>query len=154
MPKKDAQRYSIARRPKEIAIEAAFIIRHDKFFYLFASFDGCCQGVKSNYNIRVGRAEKITGPYFDASGKPMLDGGGTMLLQSNGRVRGPGHCAILSDKGRDLLFHHFYDADDNGKAKLQVRPIQWDQTGWPHAGEPLNKPDLAPLHPATVSSTH
>ena len=36
----------------------AFIVRHGKYFYLFASFDGCCQGVKSNYNIRVGRAEK------------------------------------------------------------------------------------------------
>src|SRR5439155_17722141 len=91
MPKKEAQLYSIARRPKEIAIEAAFVIHRDNSFYLFASFDGCCQGVKSNYNIRVGRAEKITGPYKDASEKPMLEGGGTMLLQGNGRIRGPGH---------------------------------------------------------------
>ena len=62
-----------------------FIIRHRKFFYLFASFDGCCQGAKSNYNIRVGRAKEITGPYVDASGKAMLEGGGTMVLESAGR---------------------------------------------------------------------
>jgi arabinan endo-1,5-alpha-L-arabinosidase len=140
MAMKDAPLISIARRPKEVAIEAPFIIRHGKFVYLFASFDGCCQGVKSNYNIRVGRAEKITGPYIDASGKSMLEGGGTMVLEGNGRFRGPGHQAILSDNGRDLLFHHFYDADDNGKAKLQIRPITWDEDGWPHAGEPINQP--------------
>jgi len=139
-PKKDAPLHALAERSKEKAIEAAFIIRHGKFFYLFASFDGCCQGVKSTYNIRVGRAERITGPYMDASGEPMLKGGGTMLLEGHGRVRGPGHQAILSENGRDFLFHHFYDADDNGRAKLQVRPITWVESGWPHAGEAINKP--------------
>ncbi len=38
------------------AIEAAFIIRRGEFYYLFTSFDACCQGAASTYNVRVGRS--------------------------------------------------------------------------------------------------
>ncbi len=47
------------------AIEAASILEHDGRFYLFVSFDQCCKGVASTYNIRVGRADRIEGPYVD-----------------------------------------------------------------------------------------
>ena len=156
MPKKDAPLHSLAERAKEKAIEAAFIIRHGDFYYLFVSFDGCCQGVRSTYNIRVGRAEKIIGPYVDAGGKPMLEGGGTMVLAGSGRVRGPGHQAIFSEDGHDYLVHHFYDVDDNGKAKVQFRPIHWTPDGWPVAEEPINKPAAPtsrPSIPATLPAT-
>ena len=49
------------------------MLEHDGKFYLFVSFDQCCKGVASTYNIRVGRADRIEGPYLDKDGKPMLE---------------------------------------------------------------------------------
>ena len=75
-----------------------FIILKNGFYYLFVSFDFCCRGPQSTYNIRVGRAKKVTGPYVDRSGKDMREGGGTLVLEGEGRWRGPGHCAVLQEK--------------------------------------------------------
>src|SRR5690606_11405491 len=68
------------------AIEAPSILEHDGRFYLFVSFDKCCNGLASSYRIMVGRADAVTGPYLDREGRPMLEGGGTELLKSEGRV--------------------------------------------------------------------
>jgi arabinan endo-1,5-alpha-L-arabinosidase len=38
------------------AIEASVIFKNGDFFYLFTSWDKCCQGTSSTYNIRVGRS--------------------------------------------------------------------------------------------------
>ncbi len=67
------------------AIEAPFVVHHDGSYYLFVSFDLCCRGTKSNYKTMVGRSRNITGPYVDAEGKAMLEGGGTPLLVGNDR---------------------------------------------------------------------
>jgi arabinan endo-1,5-alpha-L-arabinosidase len=133
----DTKLYDLAARGKGGAIEAPFIVRHDGFYYLFVSFDQCCRGVDSTYNIRVGRSKAVTGPYADREGKPMLEGGATIVLSSQGTVRGPGHCAVLNSAGKDYLVHHFYDANNNGVKTLQIRPLSWDAAGWPIAGEPL-----------------
>ena len=50
------------------AIEAAFIVHRGGYYYLFASYDFCCRGSDSTYNIRVGRSAEITGPYADRAG--------------------------------------------------------------------------------------
>ncbi len=132
---RDRTIYSIASRNGG-AIEAPFVIKRGRFFYLFVSFDQCCRGVESTYKIKVGRSEKITGPYKDRSGRPMMKGGGTLVLAGYGRYRGPGHNAVLSEKGRDWLVHHFYDAQHDGAPTLQIRPLLWDSDGWPLVGEP------------------
>lgn len=120
------------------AVEASFIVKKGSYYYLFVSFEQCCQGVRSAYKIMVGRSKKITGPYKDLSGRPMMQGGGTPLLEGYGRVRGPGHNAVLLNAaGGDWLVHHFYDADNGGTATLQIRSLIWTETGWPLAGEPL-----------------
>ena len=72
------------------AVEAASILERDGKFYLFVSFDQCCKGVASSYNIRVGRADRIEGPYRDKEGKAMLEGGGSVVLSTTGRFIGPG----------------------------------------------------------------
>ena len=135
----DAKPITIAARPRtrEIqgSIEAPFLIQHAGRFYQFASFDFCCRGINSTYNIRVGRSEKIEGPYLDKDGKSMLDGGGTPVLAGSGRWKGTGHNAIFRDKGVDYLVYHAYDAEDNGQSKLQIRALQWDAEGWPHVIE-------------------
>jgi arabinan endo-1,5-alpha-L-arabinosidase len=136
----DDKMFSLAERRKEKSVEAPFIIRRGQWFYLFVSFDQCCQGVKSTYRIMVGRSQKLTGPYVDFSGKAMLEGGGTPVLESNGRVRGPGHNSILIEGDRTWLVHHFYDAEDGGRARLQIRPLTFDDGGKPVAGEPISGP--------------
>jgi arabinan endo-1,5-alpha-L-arabinosidase len=132
--------YSLAARPRPGAIEAPFMIRHDGWYYLFVSCDTCCRGANSTYNIRVGRSKTITGPFTDLDGKPMLEGNATMVLESYDYVRGPGHNAILIEGDKTWLVHHYYDARDNGRPKLQIRPMTWDANGKPVAGEPLGPP--------------
>jgi arabinan endo-1,5-alpha-L-arabinosidase len=114
------------------AIEAPFIFRKEKYYYLFASIDYCCKGVKSTYKMIIGRAEKLTGPYIDNSGKPMATGGGTILMQGDANWYGVGHNAVVSFDGTDYLVFHGYDAHDQGKPKLNIRKLNWDKDGWPY----------------------
>ena len=113
------------------AIEAPFIVRHGDFYYLFVSFDLCCRGTKSNYRTMVGRSRQVTGPYLDADGKPMLEGGGTQLLTPNNRWIGPGGESVLQRPEGDILVFHAYDAV-TGKPALQISTLIW-KDGWPHA---------------------
>ena len=113
------------------AIEAPFIVRHEGYYYLFVSFDLCCRGAKSNYKTMVGRAKNVTGPYTDADGKPMLEGGAAPLLTGNGRWAGPGGESILQQKDGDIIVFHAYDAK-TGEASLQISTLSWAD-GWPHA---------------------
>jgi arabinan endo-1,5-alpha-L-arabinosidase len=137
-PGPDVKVQPIAQRPEPPdALEAPFVIHRGKDFYLFVSFDACCQGTKSTYNIRVGRSSKIEGPYVDKEGKPLLQGGGTPVLATQGNQVGPGHCAVLREGNRYLLAYHFYDGDANGIPTLQVRPLAWTKDGWPMPEEPL-----------------
>ncbi len=104
----------------------------------------CCRGVRSDYRITVGRSTDIAGPYKDRDGKPMLDGGGTEVLASDGPVRGPGSCAITDAVGGEYLVHHFYDGEHRGRPTLAVRQLVWDADGWPLAGEPITRPPGTP----------
>lgn len=135
---KDQTLYSIAARLRTPnspgAIEAPFIIRKNGYYYLFVSFDFCCRGKDSTYNIRVGRSRMVTGPYTDRSGKEMQEGGGTLILASEGRWRGPGHCAILQGKDGEKIVYHAYDAEARGVSTLRISPLSWDAEGWPSIG--------------------
>lgn len=112
------------------AIEAPFIVHHGAYYYLFASFDLCCRGVKSTYRTVVGRAKTVTGPYIDRQGIPMLQGGGTTILSANGRWLGPGGESILLQHHQpDLIVFHAYDSV-TGKPSLQISTIAW-KNGWP-----------------------
>lgn len=113
------------------AIEAPSILAHDGRFYLFASFDKCCNGIASSYRIMVGRADSVEGPYLDRDGTPMLEGGGTELLKSDGRIRGPGGQEVFMHNGAPWLAYHWYDRDQNGLPKLALTPIEFDDEGWP-----------------------
>ncbi|HTB63686.1 MAG TPA: arabinan endo-1,5-alpha-L-arabinosidase [Opitutales bacterium] len=65
-------------------IEASYIYHHENYYYLFVNWGLCCHALASTYNIRVGRSEKITGPYLDKDGKDLLHDGGTMFFESSG----------------------------------------------------------------------
>jgi arabinan endo-1,5-alpha-L-arabinosidase len=113
------------------AIEAPFIVHHGDYYYLFVSFDLCCRGIKSTYKTMVGRSRSITGPYFDRSGKPMLEGGGSPVLTGNQRWFGPGGASILTQRDGDIIVFHAYDAA-TGRPSLQVSTLDWND-GWPSA---------------------
>jgi arabinan endo-1,5-alpha-L-arabinosidase len=131
---------SLAQRPgvPNDPIEAPFISRHANFWYLWVSFDYCCRALQSDYKIAVGRSRAITGPYTDREGRDMREGGGTVVVQGEGDIHGPGHCAVLRDGDRELLVHHAYDGKRHGAAVLQLRPISWEDD-WPIIGPPLGK---------------
>ncbi|HVT82529.1 MAG TPA: arabinan endo-1,5-alpha-L-arabinosidase [Phycisphaerae bacterium] len=150
--KKDAQPKSIASRAfPQRAIEAPFLVRDGDWYFLFVSWDTCCQGVRSTYRIMVGRSKSVTGPFLDKDNKNMLLGGGTQVLAGDGdRIIGPGHEGLLEEGApgkpdhRWLLLYHFYDGHANGISKLQVRPVTFD-TGWPVLEEVINKPADTPV---------
>jgi arabinan endo-1,5-alpha-L-arabinosidase len=131
----DAPRIALASRNGG-AIEAASILEHDGRFFLFVSFDQCCRGVASTYNIRVGRADRIEGPYQDKDGKAMLEGGGSLLLATAGRFIGPGGQEAVRTSRGDMLAYHYYDGDAAGVSKLQFSPLLWTADGWPELGPP------------------
>ncbi|MDC9825276.1 arabinan endo-1,5-alpha-L-arabinosidase [Devosia sp. ZB163] len=126
----DTPTYDLASR-QGAGIEATSILEHDGRFYLFVSFDQCCKQLDSTYNMRIGRADSVTGPYLDKDGKPMLEGGGTLLLGKTGRFIGPGGQEAIRTTRGDMLAYHYYDGDDLGVSKLQFSPLRWTADGWP-----------------------
>ena len=113
------------------AIEAPFIFKKGKYYYLFASIDYCCKGVRSTYKMIIGRSEQIPGPYFDKEGKSMAHGGGTIVMKGDDDWYGVGHSATYTFNGKDYLVFHGYDAHDDGKPKLIIKQLEWDDQGWP-----------------------
>ena len=117
------------------SIEASCLTRHDNFYYLFVNWGQCCKGTNSTYEVRVGRAGKITGPYLDRDGEKLTDGGGSPFLETSGRFIGPGHIGIVDDgntNGQTQFSYHYYDADTQGKSRLAIGKIDWSD-GWPVA---------------------
>ncbi len=131
----DAPVHALASRQGG-AIEASSLLEHDGKFYLFVSYDQCCQGVASTYRIMVGRAETVTGPYRDASGTDMLTGAASEVQASAGHVIGPGGQEPVFGAGVDMLAYHYYDGADLGAAKLRIAPLRWTDDGWPELPPP------------------
>ena len=128
----NAPLYDLATRPDApYAVEAPFIVHHAPYYYLFVSYDRCCAGAESTYNVRVGRAQKITGPYLDKAGVLMMAGGGTLLVEGAGRWHGPGHNAVLQEKTGDKILYHAYDGEFAGIPTLRVKALLWRADGWP-----------------------
>ncbi len=114
----------------DAAIEAPFIYKHGKYYYLFVSFDYCCRGEKSTYKMVVGRSDKLVGPFADREGVPMNLGGGSTVLEGDKNWYGVGHNAVAGFDGTDWLVFHAYDAADYGRSKLRIEKINWVED-WP-----------------------
>jgi arabinan endo-1,5-alpha-L-arabinosidase len=129
-------------QPTNIAIncEASDLIYHDGWYYLLATHGSCCRGADSGYNIRLGRAKSVFGPYLDNMGVEMLQGGGKLFAGSGGRVIGPGHFGLidLGDGVQKFSCHYEADLDRGGASVLDIRPLLWEG-GWPIAGENLKE---------------
>jgi arabinan endo-1,5-alpha-L-arabinosidase len=112
------------------------MIYHDGWYYLLVTHGSCCRGADSGYNIRVGRAKNVAGPFLDNIGTDMLRGGGKLFAGSSGRLIGPGHFGLfdLGDGIQRFSLHYEADLDQGGASVLAVRPLLW-RDGWPIAGE-------------------
>ncbi|QDU57744.1 family 43 glycosylhydrolase [Aeoliella mucimassa] len=113
------------------AIEAPFLFQKDGYWYLFASWDRCCQGVNSTYKVIVGRSKDIRGPYLDQQGHRLVRGGGTIVVTGDGENwAAAGHPSAYTFESTDYLALHAYDLKDRGRSKLRVREMTWND-GWP-----------------------
>jgi arabinan endo-1,5-alpha-L-arabinosidase len=112
-------------------IEGASLVQHDGLYYVFVNWGGCCNGVNSTYNIRVGRSANPTGPFLDRNGVNLLGGGGTLFLDDDGGQIGPGHFSLTTAAGREQFGYHYYSGDANGAATFGLRDLFWSSDGWP-----------------------
>ena len=127
---------TIARRKHvndmENPVEAPFIFKHGGYYYLFVSWDYCCQGMKSTYKVVVGRSRNIEGPYLDRNGKDMADLGGTLVIEGDKKVfEAAGHCSAYSCQGKDYFLCHGYSVALKGASILICKEISWTEDGWP-----------------------
>lgn len=123
---------------QDIAIdcEATDLIYRNGWYYLLGTHGTCCDGVNSTYNIVVGRARTVQGPYLDNVGRGMLEGGGRMVIAAGDRVVGPGHFGrTIIDEGVEIMSCHYEaDFDQGGRSVLGIRPLLW-KNDWPVAGD-------------------
>jgi len=138
--------------------EGTAVVRHDGYYYLFASATNCCNGALTGYSVFVGRSTSVLGPYVDREGESLLAGrvGGTPVLTMNGdRWVGPGHNAVFTDTaGQDWTVYHAVDRNDPffagapgfTKRPALMDPLDWYE-GWPniHGGQgPTDAPQPGP----------
>jgi arabinan endo-1,5-alpha-L-arabinosidase len=119
-----------------IDCEASDLIYRDGWYYLLGTHGTCCDGANSTYNIVVGRSRRVTGPYLDNVGRPMLKGGGKMVVMAGDRLIGPGHFGrfVVGDGIEKMSCHYEADLDQGGYSVLGIRPLLW-KNGWPVAGD-------------------
>ena len=122
-PAADAEPTHLAGQGGE-GIEGASMIKHGRHYYLFVSLGICCDGADSTYAIAVGRSLSPTGPFRDADGVDMREGGGTVVLREHGTNVATGGQSF--DAG--LIAYHSYD--QAGGFAFGVEKVEW-RRGWP-----------------------
>lgn len=130
--------FEAPNNPDELGwAEAAYMYYHDGYYYLFLNWGGCCNGINSTYEIRVGRSTSVTGPFFDRDGIDMRDGGGTVFLDRYGetlddeQLFAPGHAGVYqSPSGTLYLTFHYYDTENEGIPWVGSAEIEFVD-GWP-----------------------
>ncbi|WP_026887230.1 arabinan endo-1,5-alpha-L-arabinosidase [Clostridium beijerinckii] len=123
------------------AVEGPYIIYNEeqKKYYLFVSYGS----LSSDYNVRVGRADNIEGPYLDSNGNDMTDISNSKPDEIGNKILGgykfgdsegwmaPGHNSILNDNGNYYIVHHVRTEKNKDWFYLNVRKILWSEDGWP-----------------------
>ncbi len=109
-------------------IEAPYITRNGGYYYLFVNRGACCRNADSTYYVQVSRATSVTGPYTDTR---------TILPNTDGKYRGPGHIGVLKQDGCNFVSTHYYDLNDKGNAKLDIQRMTYSG-GWPVLSKNFN----------------
>ncbi|MET8552899.1 family 43 glycosylhydrolase [Micromonospora zamorensis] len=151
--------------PTQVAIdnkfEGSYVLRHDGWYYLFASTANCCAGPATGYSVQVGRARSPRGPFTDREGVALTASraGGTPVLTQNGnRWIGTGHNGFLTDlSGQDWIVYHAIDRADpylDEPFGINERPMLLDRLdwidGWPTVNAGAGPSDGARPAPVTT----
>lgn len=129
-------RHDLATRPgvQNNPIEGASIVKHGAYYYLFVSVDYCCNenAATDSYKEAFGRSTSPAGPFLDISGTPMLQGGGTVILDRDAIWNAPGGATayVDGDSGESLLVFHALKMTENGAMYGWVKSLSW-QNDWP-----------------------
>jgi arabinan endo-1,5-alpha-L-arabinosidase len=117
--------------------EGAYVVRHGRWYYLFASEANCCAGPTTGYTVFAGRSASPRGPFTDRDGISLLDSrvGGTIVVTPNGNTWvGTGHNAVVTDlAGQDWLAYHAIDRRDpylDEPFGINQRPMLLDRLDW------------------------
>ena len=118
------------------AIEGSEILYNPELdrYYLFVSYDW----LEDNYNVRVGRADKPEGPYYDINGNDMAASGDNIPMITarykfnyHAGWQGFGHCGLL----RDSTNYYYVSQARLGSNKylmdLHIHRMVWSSIGWP-----------------------
>jgi arabinan endo-1,5-alpha-L-arabinosidase len=127
--------------PTQVAIdnryEGAYVVRHGRWYYLFASEANCCAGPTTGYTVFAGRSTSPRGPFVDRDGISLLASrvGGTIVVTPNGNTWvGTGHNAVATDlAGQDWLVYHAIDRRDpflDEPFGINQRPMLLDRLDW------------------------
>jgi arabinan endo-1,5-alpha-L-arabinosidase len=132
-------------------VEAAWVIRHDDFYFLFYSGDNCC-GPDAEYGVMVARSASPTGPFETLEQAKGVRH--SLILSRNGRWLAPGHNCIVTDKADDtwILYHAIdenrprqrQEDEINSRRILLLDKVEWSE-GWPFVGTPSHEPKPAPV---------
>jgi arabinan endo-1,5-alpha-L-arabinosidase len=117
--------------------EGAYVVRHGRWYYLFASEANCCAGPTTGYTVFAGRSTSPRGPFTDRDGISLVTSrvGGTIVVTPNGNTWvGTGHNAVATDlAGQDWLVYHAIDRRDpflDEPFGINERPMLLDRLDW------------------------
>ncbi len=118
-------------------IEGSEVIYNEtlKKYFLFIAYDW----LQTKYNVRVCRADKPEGPFYDYNGvdaNTNLDHGPMILapyqFSGHGGWQGTAHCGVFDDgSGQFFMAHQGRPGVNSYFMDLHVRKIFWTSDGWP-----------------------
>ncbi len=111
--------------------EGSYIIKGPEYYYVFASRGKCCAGIESTYQIVMGRAKTVTGPYLTKDGKKWTDNDYTVFLAGDYDEPGRGHNGFFAEGDTTYIVYHAYTRAFKGAALLNIKPLHIDKDGWP-----------------------
>jgi arabinan endo-1,5-alpha-L-arabinosidase len=125
---------SPSKKPYEILVEGAWVVKRNGWYYMFYSGDNCCDKTPY-YSVMVARSRHPEGPFeklSDATGAP-----DSTIVRANAQWQAPGHNSIITDaSGKDWIVYHAIDARKPRNPDGSVRrPMLMDRlvyrNGWP-----------------------
>lgn len=111
--------------------EGVFVIKGPAYYYIVASRGICCKGLESTYNVVIGRAKTVEGPYLNKEGKSWVDNQSSPLLKGDSTEPGRGHNGFFTEGDTTYIVYHAYTRSANGASLLNIKPLYADADGWP-----------------------
>ncbi len=131
-------------------VEAAWVVRHSGYYYLFYSGDNCC-GPDAEYGVMVARSENADGPFETLEQAKGVPHG--LILFKNDHWLAPGHnCIVIDEAGDFWILYHAIDVNRprqrqedeiNSRRIMMMDRLEWHD-GWPWVGTPSDEPRAAP----------